>query len=90
MPGKVPPQWVQDMYAAATKYSAAPIYSAEYTKWAQEAFDILLPQAMTVGTVGLVPAVLIMNANLGNVPTANHPAFGHKALDGEDTFFFKN
>jgi peptide/nickel transport system substrate-binding protein len=92
MPGLEPPQWVKDVDEAGRNANKAVLYSAEYTRWAQRAFDIgLMEHRLWVGTVGMPPVILITNANLGNVPRASGARFGHDTYNwAGNQLFFKN
>jgi peptide/nickel transport system substrate-binding protein len=91
MPGLEPPQFIKDIREAGRNADQAVLFSDEYTKWAQRAYDIGMEEMLTVLTVGMQPVILITNENLGNIPTANPPRFGHNAYNYySNQIYFKN
>jgi peptide/nickel transport system substrate-binding protein len=73
LPGVEPPEVVKEVRDLFTRRAQTEMLSREYTQLSQRAYDIHSENLWQVGTVGLAPVVLVVNKNIGNVPTQLPP-----------------
>jgi hypothetical protein len=70
IPGEEPPDWVKDYYKLEQVWFAnMPPTSKEYFEAASKTMEIQAEKILSIGTVGLVPHLLIAKDFVGNIPT---------------------
>ncbi len=70
MPGEEPPDWAKDLHDWRAERDTYPTTSKEYVELSQKLMDNFAENILIIGTVGLVPTLVIAKNNIGNVPKA--------------------
>jgi peptide/nickel transport system substrate-binding protein len=75
LPGEEPPQWVEDYWNWYNDTTTIPNYSPEYNELATKLLDYNAEHTLFIGTVGLVPYLIVAKNYVKNVPTKFPPTY---------------
>jgi hypothetical protein len=76
IPGVEPPQWIKDYRELFYARDEEPIDSPRYKDVLTQAMDIQAENLFLMGTVGMIPELIIAKNYIKNLPTSIHPRVG--------------
>jgi peptide/nickel transport system substrate-binding protein len=83
LPGEEPPQWARDYYNWFMDTRMVPNYSREYNELATKMLDYASENCLFIGTVGMVPHIVVAKNYVKNVPDRFPPTYAWPGALGE-------
>ena len=75
LPGEEPPQWGRDHWNWFEETKVYPTYSREYNEYATKILDYNAEHCVFIGTVGMVPHIIVAKNYVKNIPDKFPPTY---------------